>query len=109
MIIKLSNSDIPITDIDKILKDSHDQTEAINAIIMNSSDFLDGHSIFTSILRAVKRGQSLDKAVESYCSYSCPPADNDDCDENCKECWKCFIKNYSDIVLNKEDKKRRKK
>lgn len=99
------NSDTKITDINSLIQDSIEQSATIEDLIQEAPDILSGHCNFRDILRAVKRGHTLDEAIETFSSECCPPKTiaSEDCDDiTCNDCWHNFIENYQELLLRKK-------
>lgn len=96
---------VNITDINSLIQDSIEQSAMIEDLIQEAPDILNGHCNFRDILRAIKRGNSLDQAIESYSSECCPPKTiaSEECEDiTCNDCWHNFIENYQNILLRKK-------
>lgn len=96
-----TGQDLEITDINSLILDSIEHTTLLEELIRDAPDILDGHCNLRDILRAVKRGESLDDAIDLYALECCPPKTvaTEDCSEiTCSECWHEFIKHYQEAV-----------
>ena len=94
---------------DLIIKDTIVQSQLLEDLLQEAPAILEGYAGFRKILRAIKRGDSLDKAILNNCLECCPPntksspLDISQCGViSCNNCWKNFITNYSEAVLRKK-------
>ena len=94
---------------DLIIKDTIAQSQLLEDLLQEAPAILEGYAGFRKILRAIKRGDSLDKAILNNCLECCPPntksspLDISQCGViSCNNCWKNFITNYSEAVLRKK-------
>lgn len=90
--------------VNKLIADSEEQTAQLNTLIMEAPDVLLGYQVFREILRAVKRGDTLENASKKSGHKSCPPGvhSGPDCDFiKCDQCWREFCENYLEKISKK--------
>ena len=91
--------------INLLIKDTLEQSQGLEELVASAPNILRGYSVFRDILKAVKRGQNLDEAINFNSGKSCPPDEletiNNACGHiTCDECWKLFIESYSKAVVD---------
>lgn len=113
MIIELDSKqrekDLVTSNVNLLIRDTLEQTYNLQDLIESAPNILRGYSVFREILRSVKRGQELDEAINFNSGKSCPPGEietvNNACGHiTCDDCWRLFIENYADAVVNGTDK-----
>lgn len=104
MIIRINkdpkkNENIDLKTINHAIEDTIDQTEQLEELIKQAPGIFDGYENFRRILRAIKRGEKVEDAVESYCNFACPPSEkNEECDMACDKCWKNYLIRYLKVI-----------
>lgn len=93
-----------------LIKDTLEQSYNLTEIVANAPGILRGYATFRSILKGVKRGQSVDEAITINSGKSCPPNEqetlNNGCGHiSCNECWKSFIDHYVEVTTRTKDDK----
>ena len=110
-IIRFSPDDIDEKElkdnIDLVIHDSVEQSTFLEELIEDAPDILQGHSKLRDILRSIKRGNSIEESLACCAFGACPPKNTDDdvvCGiTTCSECWKKYIFEYKNIVLEDID------
>ena len=95
------------SNVNLLIKDTLEQSQGLEELVASAPNILRGYEVFQDILKAVKRGQSLDEAINFNSGKACPPDEietiNNGCGHiTCDECWKSFIEEYSKAVINGE-------
>ena len=93
------------SNVNLLIKDTLEQSQGLEELVASAPSILHGYSVFRDILKSVKRGQRLDEAINFNSGKSCPPDEietiNNACGHiTCDECWRLFIENYADAVVN---------
>ena len=102
---KQAEENLITSNVNLVIKDTLEQAQALEEIVESAPNILKGYSVFRDILRSVKRGQSFEEAINFNSGKSCPPDEietiNNACGHiTCDECWRLFIENYADAVVN---------
>lgn len=102
-----SKEDALKSNIDKIIASSQDETLALEQLLEDIPGRITGYANLRTILRNVKRGNSLEDTLAKFAFDSCPPvkeyADSGNCGNiSCAECWQAYIDYYTSKVLEKK-------